>query len=53
VFTPDGKYLLVGNYLDQDFSILKVEGTDLTDIGQRFKVPGHPASARASAPEDK
>jgi DNA-binding beta-propeller fold protein YncE len=21
VFTPDGKYLLVGNYLDQDFSI--------------------------------
>jgi DNA-binding beta-propeller fold protein YncE len=23
-FTPDGKYLLVGNYLDQDISILKV-----------------------------
>ena len=27
VFTPDGRYLLVGNYLDQDFSILKVDGT--------------------------
>ena len=48
VFTPDGRYLLVGNYLDQDFSILRVEGTDITDTGKRFKVPGHPASARMS-----
>src|SRR6201994_4542201 len=45
-FTPDGKYILVGNYLDQDFSILKVDGTKVTDTGKRFKVPGHPASAR-------
>lgn len=48
VFTPDGKYLLVGNYLDSDFSILKVDGTSLVDTGKRFKVPGHPASARMS-----
>jgi DNA-binding beta-propeller fold protein YncE len=47
-FTPDGKYILVGNYLDQDFSILKVEGSKVTDTGKRFKVPGHPASARMS-----
>jgi WD40 repeat protein len=47
-FTPDGKYILVGNYLDQDFSILKVGGTKVTDTGKRFKVPGHPASARMS-----
>jgi DNA-binding beta-propeller fold protein YncE len=47
-FTPDGKYILVGNYLDQDFSILKVDGTRVTDTGKRFKVPGHPASARIS-----
>ncbi len=46
MFTPDGKYILVGNYLTQDFSILKVDGTTVTDIGKRFKVPGHPASAR-------
>ncbi|WP_246775257.1 lactonase family protein [Bradyrhizobium diazoefficiens] len=46
VFTPDGKYLLVGNYLTQDFSILKVDGTNVTDTGRRFQVPGHPASAR-------
>jgi DNA-binding beta-propeller fold protein YncE len=48
-FTPDGRYLYVGNYLDQDFSILKVEGTEVTATGKRFKVPGHPASARMSA----
>ncbi|TQF33007.1 hypothetical protein UNPA324_28220 [Bradyrhizobium sp. UNPA324] len=46
VFTPDGKYLLVGNYLTQDFSILKVDASNVTDTGKRFQVPGHPASAR-------
>ncbi|WJR79088.1 YncE family protein [Bradyrhizobium sp. NP1] len=46
VFTPDGKYILVGNFLSQDFSILKVNGGKVTDTGKRFKVPGHPASAR-------
>jgi DNA-binding beta-propeller fold protein YncE len=48
MFTPDGKYILVGNYMTQDFSILKVNGTKVTDTGKRFKVPGHPASARMS-----
>jgi DNA-binding beta-propeller fold protein YncE len=48
MFTPDGKYLLIGNYMTEDFSILKVEGTQVTDTGKRFKVPGHPASARMS-----
>jgi DNA-binding beta-propeller fold protein YncE len=46
IFTPDGKYILVGNYLTEDFSILKVDGTSVTDTGKRFKVPGHPASGR-------
>ncbi len=48
MFTPDGKYILAGNYMTQDFSILKVSGTRVTDTGKRFKVPGHPASARMS-----
>jgi DNA-binding beta-propeller fold protein YncE len=48
-FTPDGKYLFIGNYLDQDLSILKVDGTKITDTGKRFKLPGHPASVRMSA----
>jgi DNA-binding beta-propeller fold protein YncE len=44
--SPDSRYIYVGNFLDEDFSILKVDGTDLTDTGKRFKVPGHPASGR-------
>jgi DNA-binding beta-propeller fold protein YncE len=47
-FTPDGRYLLVGNYLDSDLSIYRVNGTTITDIGTRFKLPGHPASLRMS-----
>ena len=46
MFSPDGRYIYVGNYLDNDFSILKVNGTDVIDTGKRFKVPGHPASGR-------
>jgi DNA-binding beta-propeller fold protein YncE len=47
-FTPDGRYIYVGNYIDKDFSILRVNGTNVTDTGKRFKDPGHPASARMS-----
>jgi DNA-binding beta-propeller fold protein YncE len=47
-FTPDGRYIYVGNYIDQDFSILRVNGSNVTDTGKRFKDPGHPASARMS-----
>jgi DNA-binding beta-propeller fold protein YncE len=45
-FSPDGRYLYVGNYADQDFSILKVDGTTVTNTGKRFKSGGHPASMR-------
>jgi DNA-binding beta-propeller fold protein YncE len=45
-FSPDGSYLYVGNFIDGDLSILKVDGTALTDTGQRLKLPGHPASLR-------
>jgi DNA-binding beta-propeller fold protein YncE len=49
VFSPDGKYLYVGNYTDRDVSILKVDGTTVTDTGKRFKLPGQPASMRGAA----
>ena len=45
-FSPDGRYIYVGNFNDQNFSILKVDGTNVTNTGKLFKVPGHPASAR-------
>ncbi|MEO8133623.1 MAG: YncE family protein [Betaproteobacteria bacterium] len=50
VFSPDGKYLYVGNYMDDDLSILKVDGAVVTDTGKRFKLPGHPASMRSVVP---
>lgn len=46
VFSADGSYLYVGNFIDQDLSVFKVEGDKLTDTGTRFKLPGHPASMR-------
>jgi DNA-binding beta-propeller fold protein YncE len=46
VFSPDGGYLYVGNYLDQDLSVLKVDGTTVTNTGKRLPLPGHPASMR-------
>jgi len=48
-FHPDGRYIYVGNFTDEDFSILKVENGTVVDTGKRFKVGGHPASARMSA----
>ena len=46
VFSPDGRYLYVGNFIDSDVSILKVEGTKVTDTGKRLQLPGHPGSMR-------
>jgi DNA-binding beta-propeller fold protein YncE len=46
MISPDSRYIYVGNYSDKDFSVLKVNGTDVTDTGKRFALPGHPASGR-------
>ncbi len=46
-FSADGSRIYVGNFLDRDLSILRVDGTNVTDTGQRFKMPGQPASMRA------
>jgi DNA-binding beta-propeller fold protein YncE len=46
-FSADGSYVYVGNFIDQDMSVLKVDGDKLTDTGKRFKLPGHPASMRS------
>ncbi|HZP35468.1 MAG TPA: YncE family protein [Methylomirabilota bacterium] len=50
VFSPDGKYLYVGNYLDRNVSILKVDGTRVTDTGKKLTLPGQPASMRGTNP---
>jgi DNA-binding beta-propeller fold protein YncE len=46
-FSPDGGYLYVGNFIDGDLWVLKVDGTTLIDTAQRIKLAGHPASMRA------
>jgi DNA-binding beta-propeller fold protein YncE len=46
-FSPDGKWLYVGNYVDHDLSIYKVDGTKVTPAGT-LKLPGAPASVRSS-----
>ncbi|MBV9551793.1 MAG: YncE family protein [Alphaproteobacteria bacterium] len=47
VFSADGSYLYVGNFIDSDLSVLRVADGKLSDTGQRFKLPGQPASMRA------
>jgi len=46
VFSADGKYLYVGNFIDQDITILRVEGDTLVNTGASFGLAGHPASMR-------
>jgi DNA-binding beta-propeller fold protein YncE len=46
VFSADGSHIYVGNFLDSDLSVLRVMGDKVSDTGQRFKLPGQPASMR-------
>jgi DNA-binding beta-propeller fold protein YncE len=48
-FSPDGKFLYVGNFLDSDVTILRLQGDRLKTVG-RLQLPGHPASMRGSTP---
>jgi len=46
VFSPDGKWFYVGNYADDNLSVLRVDGDTLVDTGIVVALPGHPASMR-------
>jgi DNA-binding beta-propeller fold protein YncE len=46
VFSPDGRWLYVGNFLDSDISILRVDGDTVTNTGTLVQLPGRPASMR-------
>jgi DNA-binding beta-propeller fold protein YncE len=48
-FSPDGRFLLVGNLLDQDIAVLRVNGTEVVDTGRRLPLPAQPAALRARA----
>jgi YVTN family beta-propeller protein len=46
VFSPDGKWLYIGNFLDSDISVLRVDVDTVTNTGTLLKLPGTPASMR-------
>jgi DNA-binding beta-propeller fold protein YncE len=46
VFSQDGRYLYVGNFIDQDITILRVDGDMLVNTGKSLQLPGHPAAMR-------
>jgi len=48
-FSPDGRFLYVGNFLDATLQILAVHDGKLIDDGRRIRLAGHPASMRMQA----
>jgi DNA-binding beta-propeller fold protein YncE len=46
VFSPDGRWLYVGNFNDEDISVLRVDGDTVTNTGEQVKLSGRPASMR-------
>ena len=45
-FTPDGKHIIVQNYVEKELAVYRVSGAALKDTGVRVKVGGHPAAIR-------
>jgi len=48
-FSPDGRYLYVGNFKEGTVDILQLAGDSLRKVGS-LTLPGHPASMRGSTP---
>jgi DNA-binding beta-propeller fold protein YncE len=46
VFSADGSYLYVGNFMTKNISVLQVRGGTLVDAGYNYELPGQPASMR-------
>jgi DNA-binding beta-propeller fold protein YncE len=46
VFSPDGRWLYVGNYTDKNISVLRVDDDKVVDTGVLVPLPGSPASMR-------
>ncbi len=46
VFSPDGNWLYVGNFVDNNISVLRVVGDTVVDTGVVLALPGSPASMR-------
>jgi DNA-binding beta-propeller fold protein YncE len=47
-FSADNKTILVGNMVEKELQVLRLDGDRLTDSGQRIKVKGGPATIRTA-----
>ena len=48
-FSPDSRYVYIGNYADQDMQVFRIDDGKLVPVGGRIKLPGQPASMRGVA----
>lgn len=48
-FSPDGQYVYIGNFNDQNLQVFRIAGGKLTATDVTLKLPGRPASMRALA----
>ena len=47
-FSSDNKTILVGNMVEKELQVLRLDGDRLTDSGQRIKLKGGPAAVRVA-----
>ncbi|MBN8940568.1 MAG: YncE family protein [Rhizobiales bacterium] len=45
-FSPDSRYLYVGNYVDRSLQVYRINGDRLVDTGVKLALPGQPAAIR-------
>jgi len=48
-FSPNGEYVYIGNFIDQNLQVFRIAGGKLAATGTTLKLPGQPASMRAPA----
>jgi DNA-binding beta-propeller fold protein YncE len=49
-FSPDGAYVYIGNWGEQNLVTYRLQGDKLVAVGSPLKLPGHPVSMRSSTP---
>jgi DNA-binding beta-propeller fold protein YncE len=48
-YSPNGEFVYVGNYIDQDLQVFKITNGKPAQVGGNIKLPGQPASMRGPA----
>ncbi|MBX9934298.1 MAG: YncE family protein [Methylobacterium sp.] len=48
-FSPSGRFVYVGNYVDRTLGVYRLDGDTLVETGVRLDLPGQPASLRGRA----